>query len=69
MATKSLWDQIEKWQQGFLSSIYYLYDFKTCCQDYTQKYASFIFADALVVHNHGYFVFRPGIFRKTSSQF
>ena len=27
-----------KWQQGFLSSIYYLDDFKSCCQDYTQKY-------------------------------
>ena len=27
-----------KWQQPFLGSIYYLDDFKTCCQDYTQKY-------------------------------
>ena len=29
---------IKQWQQGFLSSIYYLDDFKTCCQDYTQKH-------------------------------
>ena len=49
MAAKSLWDQIEKWQQGFSTSIYYLDDFKTCCQDYTQKYASFTLAVAQFV--------------------
>ncbi len=38
MAAKSLWDQIEQRQQGILSSIYYLDDHKTCCQDYTQKH-------------------------------
>ena len=50
MAAKSLWDKIEnKWEQGFLSSIYYLGDFKTCCQDYTKKYASFTFDDTLII--------------------
>ena len=31
----------------FLSFIYYLDDFKTCCQDYAKTYASFTLADAL----------------------
>ena len=38
MAAKSVWDQINKMQHGFLSVIYYLDDFKTCCQDYTQTH-------------------------------
>ena len=38
----------KKWQQGILSSIYYLDDFNICCQDNTQTYASFTLADALV---------------------
>ena len=50
MAAKSLWDKIEKWQQGFLSSKYYLEYIKTICQDYTQKYASFTFDDIRAVN-------------------
>ena len=51
MAAKSLWDQIEKWQQGFLSSKYYLDDIKSICQDYIQKYDNidfFTFTDGLL---------------------
>ena len=36
MAAKSIWDQ--KVNMETTSSIYYLEDLKTCCQDYTQKY-------------------------------
>ena len=32
----------------FFNFIYYLDDLKTCCQDYTQKYACCTFADALL---------------------
>ena len=34
-----------------LSSVYYLDDFKTCCQDDIPKYASFTVADALIAHD------------------
>ena len=37
----------KKWQQGFLSSIYYLDDFKSYCHDYTKEYASFTLAGAV----------------------
>ena len=42
----------KKRQQWFLSYIYYLDYFKTCCQDYTHKYASFIPTDALYRSNY-----------------
>ena len=45
IAAKSIWDQKEKMEKRFLSSIYYLEDFKTCCEVYTQKYAYFTLAD------------------------
>ena len=35
--SETIWDQIEKWQQGLLSSKYYLEDIKTIYQDYTQN--------------------------------
>ena len=47
MAAKSLRDQIEKWQQRFLCSVYHLDDFKTSCLYYTPKYSSFTLAYAL----------------------
>ena len=45
MAAKSPKDQIEKRQHGILSSKYYLDDFKTICQEYTQQYDKTEFAD------------------------
>ena len=49
MAAKSLWDQKVKMATTvfkFYNFIYYLDDFKTCCQDY-KKNAFFTLADAL----------------------
>jgi len=38
MAANHYGTQIEKWQQGFVRSKYYLEDIKTICHDYTKKY-------------------------------
>ena len=45
MAAKSIWDQKEKMETTFLSSIYYLEDFKTCFQDYTKKHNNIQYVD------------------------
>ena len=45
MAAKSLWDQLEKWQQGFLNSKYYFDDFKTICQYYNKNMTRLFFFD------------------------
>ena len=49
MAAKSIWDQKVKKETTVFKFyiLYYLDDFKTCCQDYTQKYAYFALADVL----------------------
>jgi len=48
MAAKSIWDKKVKMETTvFKFYIYYLEDFKTCCQDYIRTYAYFTLADVL----------------------